>query len=113
MGIARVNHIVGLFRLKQLSRANPDIAYLIERVRREKLTFLDLSALIDLYQSVAQLEKDHRAGIIVEAGCALGGSAIVDRWFKNPNRSSPYTMFSEPSLLRPSRMASMHMHATK
>jgi asparagine synthase (glutamine-hydrolysing) len=73
--------------LKRLSRANPEIASLIGQVRKDKLTYLDLSALIDLYHSVAQLEKDQRAGLIVEAGCALGGSAIVIAGSKNPSRS--------------------------
>jgi len=38
---------------------------------------LDPAALIDIYESVRALETSHRPGIVVEAGCALGGSAIM------------------------------------
>ena len=50
---------------------------LISRVRRERLTYLDRSALEDLALRVQELEAAGRPGDIVEAGCALGGSAIV------------------------------------
>ena len=50
---------------------------LIASVRANGLTYLDESALLDLYETVARLERDGVGGIIVEAGCALGGSAIV------------------------------------
>jgi hypothetical protein len=46
-------------------------------VREESLTYLEAAALSDLYERVSGLEKQGIQGILVEAGCALGGSAIV------------------------------------
>jgi len=87
LGRSNLSNLVGSIRIKKLSRTNPGIAHLIGQVRRDKLTYLDLPALIDLYQVIAQIESDHRDGIIIEAGCALGGSAIVIAGSKNPNRN--------------------------
>jgi hypothetical protein len=50
---------------------------IIRRVRAEGLTYLDVPALVDLRDRVRELEVAGRDGAIVEAGCALGGSAIV------------------------------------
>ena len=50
---------------------------LIEQVRDERLTYLDEQALTDLARRVREAEAADRPGDIVEAGCALGGSAIV------------------------------------
>ncbi len=49
----------------------------IRSVRRERLTYLTEAALIDLHKRVAALERDRVPGVLIEAGCALGGSAIV------------------------------------
>jgi hypothetical protein len=49
----------------------------ISGVRREGLTFLDTAALLDLYERVLEIERRSVPGIIIEAGCARGGSAIV------------------------------------
>jgi len=56
---------------------NRKVYYVIEKVFKDKLTYLDVPALIDLYKSVNELERSKREGIIIEAGCALGGSALV------------------------------------
>jgi hypothetical protein len=50
---------------------------IIRRVRSAGLTYLDPAALNDLYQAVSALEKHQIGGALIEAGCALGGSAIV------------------------------------
>jgi asparagine synthase (glutamine-hydrolysing) len=49
----------------------------ISAVLADSLTYLDREALDDLYERVEELEREQRPGIIVETGCALGGSAIV------------------------------------
>jgi asparagine synthase (glutamine-hydrolysing) len=46
-------------------------------VLAESLTYLDEPALTDLHDRVAEIEKANRPGVLIEAGCALGGSAIV------------------------------------
>ena len=49
----------------------------IESVLRTDLTYLDRDALLDLHESVARIEKDEVPGILLEAGTARGGSALV------------------------------------
>src|SRR5690606_26026353 len=49
----------------------------VSAVRRDALTYLDEAALKDLLHEVTTLEKMGRQGVLIEAGCALGGSAIV------------------------------------
>ncbi|MEW6715878.1 MAG: TylF/MycF/NovP-related O-methyltransferase [Chloroflexota bacterium] len=56
---------------------HPDVYGVITRVRREKLTYLNTSALVDLYRAIHALEVGNRQGMLIEAGCAFGGSALV------------------------------------
>jgi len=53
------------------------VPMVVRSVREEALTYLDDAALKDLFEQVKKIEKDGLAGILIEAGCALGGSAIV------------------------------------
>lgn len=50
---------------------------IVRSVRAEALTYLDDAALSDLFETIDVMEKSRRKGILIEAGCALGGSAIV------------------------------------
>ena len=59
---------------------------LITQVRDEKLTYLESEALWDLRQRAKNAELQGIPGAIVEAGCALGGSAIVLARSKSPDR---------------------------
>jgi hypothetical protein len=49
----------------------------IEQVRAEKLTYLHQSNLRDLAALVRDLDRKEVPGLIIEAGCARGGSAIA------------------------------------
>jgi hypothetical protein len=49
----------------------------ISSVRRNSLTYLSEDALRDLHDEVRSLERERAPGILIEAGCGLGGSAIV------------------------------------
>ncbi len=51
---------------------DPKGMLLIRRVRKDRLTFLSYDALLDLRRRARRT-----SGSIIEAGCALGGSAIV------------------------------------
>ena len=62
---------------------NPPI---IHAVRADSLTYLGEDALYDLYEQVIKLEKKKVDGILIEAGCALGGSAIVLTTAKSKSR---------------------------
>jgi len=46
-------------------------------IGREHLSYLEPVALDDLARAVLDVERAERSGAIVEAGCGLGGSAIV------------------------------------
>jgi len=49
----------------------------VKYVKDKNLTYLETSALKDIYDRVIELEEKEINGVIIEAGCALGGSAIV------------------------------------
>lgn len=50
---------------------------IIAAVRAARLTFLEEANLRDLYEAVSHVERAGLPGQIIEAGCALGGAAIV------------------------------------
>ena len=74
----------------------------IEAVLRQNLTYLDYSALIELAEAVSLVEKQGIEGALVEAGCALGGSALAMASVKNPARPfyvyDTFGMIPAPSL---------------
>lgn len=59
----------------------------VRRVRKRRLTYLDDRALSELEQTMRALDVKRVPGIIVEAGCALGGSAVVLGSSKRADRS--------------------------
>jgi asparagine synthase (glutamine-hydrolysing) len=58
----------------------------VQCVRNRRLTYLSTSALLDLYWQVRGAELSARRGVLIEAGVALGGSAIVMASAKAPQR---------------------------
>jgi predicted O-methyltransferase YrrM len=58
-------------------RASDSVEDVIQRVRADHLTFLTPPALRDLALAAQDLEANHLTGLVIEAGTALGGSAIV------------------------------------
>src|SRR5688500_4426490 len=59
---------------------------IIGKIVSERLTYLDEQALRDLSDRVHELEAAGRPGDIIEAGCALGGSAVALAAAKSPER---------------------------
>ncbi len=59
---------------------------LVGEVRRERLTYLERPALEDLWDRVREIERTGRPGMLLEAGCALGGSSLVMAGAKSPSR---------------------------
>lgn len=57
--------------------SHPRETAIILRVKKAKLTYLSFSALFDLARTIKTIEASNLKGQIIEAGCALGGSAIV------------------------------------
>lgn len=59
---------------------------LISRIRSENLTYLSDRKLVSLASTCLQVEHAGLPGILLEAGCALGGSAILIASLKSPAR---------------------------
>ena len=55
----------------------------IRKVRHDKLTFLAEYPLYEIYSTIRHIERKKVPGILIEAGVALGGSAIVMAAAKN------------------------------
>jgi hypothetical protein len=72
---------------------------IIEAVQNDSLTFLETAALNDLYEQVTRLEKNRVPGILIEAGCALGGSAIVIAAAKSESR--PFYIYDVFGMIPP------------
>jgi hypothetical protein len=49
----------------------------IRQVQKERLTYLAQEPLLFLANTVTEVERKGMRGVMIEAGCALGGSAIV------------------------------------
>lgn len=59
---------------------------LIARIRAERLTYLSDARLASLASTCRSIEAAGRPGVFLEAGCALGGSAILIASLKSPER---------------------------
>ena len=68
---------------RYLYRHDPPI---IRAVRDDAITYLGRNALRDLYDQVQRIEAERVEGIVLEAGSALGGSAIVMATAKGAGR---------------------------
>lgn len=64
---------------------------IVETITAQKLTSLDKAALCELAQTAMDIEFDGIDGDFVEAGCGLGGAAIVLAHAKR--RSRPFTVY--------------------
>ena len=64
-------------RARQLASAHPEVAETIDRVRRERLTYLRPVHLWGLAGALLELDAQGIDGAIVETGAALGGSSIL------------------------------------
>jgi asparagine synthase (glutamine-hydrolysing) len=60
---------------------------IVRRVKNQRLTYLSFGALNDLFRAAAAADEGSRPGVLVEAGCALGGSAIVLAKAKDRDRA--------------------------
>lgn len=66
-----------LGKLGQLAWRDPKMAQMVRQVRAQRLTYLEPAALVELYEAVRRVENENRPGIFLEAGVALGGSAVL------------------------------------
>jgi Macrocin-O-methyltransferase (TylF) len=72
---------------------------IITAVQADHLTYLEEEALRDLHEGVAEIERRGLDGALVEAGCALGGSAIVIATAKSPRR--PFYVYDVFGMIPP------------
>ncbi len=75
-----------LFKAIQIGKPMQAASPIIDEVMTRSLTYLDVQALNDLHSECSRLEREAVEGQHVEAGCALGGSAIVIASAKAPVR---------------------------
>ena len=73
-------------RIGKKFRVRRSLPRVARDVLRDRLTYLDGSALKDLHDAIRSIEKTGLEGALIEAGCALGGSAIVMASAKSPGR---------------------------
>jgi hypothetical protein len=78
--------ILKLVRLSWFGIRQPAQFFNILKVRKAKLSFLSRLALVDLSLAVSYTEANEIPGCLIEAGSALGGSAIVMAKAKRPKR---------------------------
>lgn len=71
---------------KEITMENRQVLDVINKVTQENLSYLASEVLCELVEVVIANEKNQVKGVIVEAGCALGGSAIAIASAKNKNR---------------------------
>lgn len=79
--------------------AHGKIASVIHNVKQEKLTYLNRGALVDLAKVIKATDKQAEPGALVEAGCALGGSALVMSGAKST--STPFYIYDVFDMIPP------------
>ncbi len=69
IGRTLVRRILGIF--------GPPLPQVVRTIKADKLSYLSQEALSEIYYSIKEIEQAGIQGTLIEAGCALGGSAIV------------------------------------
>jgi O-methyltransferase len=69
--------LTGQARLLRIRATQPAVARVIRRVVNNRLSYLGTLSLTELHDVVTRSEKEGQPGVLIEAGCALGGSALV------------------------------------
>jgi hypothetical protein len=89
-------------KMAYLAWREPKMAQVVRQVRGQRLTYLETAALVELYEAVRRIEADERSGILIEAGVALGGSALILAAAKEKKRPlhlyDTFEMIPPPSL---------------
>ena len=88
-----------LYRRVRRLRLGRSLPPIVRSVRAESLTYLDAAALSDLFDRVERIEAKGAEGILIEAGCALGGSAIVIATAKSQSR--PFYVYDVFGMIPP------------
>jgi len=78
IGRTLVSRILAIF--------GPPLPQVVRTIKADKLSYLSQEALSDIYYSIKEIEQAGIQGTLIEAGCALGGSAIVIATAKSQTR---------------------------
>jgi asparagine synthase (glutamine-hydrolysing) len=78
-------------KIQLFAQKFPNEAQIIETIRDKKLTYCGYPKLENICQVIDDLKQKNVPGIYLEAGCALGGSAILIA--KTKPRSTPLYLF--------------------
>ena len=83
----------------QVALTTPRTVQMIRHVLRQGWTYLDEAALYEVAQQIVKLEGTQQSGILIEAGCALGGSALVIAQAKA--RQRPFYLYDAFGMIPP------------
>lgn len=90
----------GIKKVKRII-VNDEVDTIARKVSSQKLTYLSHKALLLLGNTVKKIEKNNVDGVILETGCALGGSSILIGKLKSKNRIfkvyDSFEMMPEPT----------------
>jgi predicted O-methyltransferase YrrM len=81
------------------SVANAETRELVSRIRACKLTYLSDRKFASLANTCSAIEQERLPGAFIEAGCALGGSAILIASLKNSER--PFFIYDVFGMIPP------------
>lgn len=82
-----------------LARLSAEERALISRIQARKLSYLSATKLASLANTCHAIENGHLPGIVIEAGCALGGSAILIATLKSAAR--PFYIYDVFGMIPP------------
>ena len=83
----RLGGVAGSRRRRRIpSGLTPGERDLISRIHSRRLTYLSETKLASLASTCRSIEDASLPGVFLEAGCALGGSAILIASLKTPQR---------------------------
>ena len=85
--------------LSTLKFIDPQADRIIRKILRNRLSYLSAPELYDLWQRVCDVEKLNLDGVLIEAGCALGGSGIAICAIKDISR--PLFIFDAFEMIPP------------
>lgn len=100
----RLEKVSGPLLIRRFSVRQPEMYRVVETVSTKKLTTIDEAALCELAQTVMDIEFDGFAGDFIQAGCGLGGAAIVIAHAKRRSRNftvyDPFNGGADPEKVR-------------
>lgn len=85
--------------LTALAITYPRIARTLRNVKRDKLTYLSYRELLNLIKVAQRIHGNNIQGTFIEAGCALGGSAIALASAKSTDR--PFYIYDTFEMIPP------------